>query len=203
MPRYVLTGAPGSGKTAVLRQLERSGYPVVEEAATDVIALEQARGTSQPWHSPAFIDQIVTLQRARQARHAACAAGSVPVFFDRSPVCTLALAWFLGVPPPLRLTAEVARLVREHVYQTEVFLVRNQGFVAPTAARQISFIDSLAFEEVHERTYAELGFQLVEVPAGLLPARVAAVLAVADAAGCADNSGNGIAPISRCKEGCP
>ncbi len=198
MPRYVLTGAPGSGKTAVLRQLERSGYPVVEEAATDVIALEQALGTSEPWRSPGFIDQIVALQRARQARQAACAAGSVPVFFDRSPVCTLALARFLGVPPPLRLTAEVARLVGEQAYQTEVFLVRNQGFVAPTAARQISFVDSLAFEEVHERTYAELGFQLVEVPAGLLPGRVAAVLAVADPAGRAENPGDGAAPMSRC-----
>ena len=37
MPRYILTGAPGAGKTAVLRLLEVSGYTVVEEAATDVI----------------------------------------------------------------------------------------------------------------------------------------------------------------------
>ena len=42
MKRYILTGAPGSGKTAILRQLEREGFGVVDEAATDVIALEQA-----------------------------------------------------------------------------------------------------------------------------------------------------------------
>lgn len=42
MPRYVLTGAPGAGKTAILRQLEIEGHAVVEEAATDVIALAQA-----------------------------------------------------------------------------------------------------------------------------------------------------------------
>ncbi|MBM0260113.1 AAA family ATPase, partial [Micromonospora sp. 4G55] len=39
MPAYILTGAPGSGKTAILRQLEIDGHAVVEEAATDVIAL--------------------------------------------------------------------------------------------------------------------------------------------------------------------
>ncbi len=44
MPSYILTGAPGAGKTAVLRLLEASGYPVVEEAATDVIALGNAPG---------------------------------------------------------------------------------------------------------------------------------------------------------------
>jgi len=42
MPAYILTGAPGAGKTAVLRLLEISGYAVVEEAATDVIALGNA-----------------------------------------------------------------------------------------------------------------------------------------------------------------
>lgn len=33
MTGYILTGAPGSGKTAVLRMLETFGYGVVEEAA--------------------------------------------------------------------------------------------------------------------------------------------------------------------------
>ena len=178
MPRYVLTGTPGSGKTAMLRLLERAGYRVVEEAATDVIALEQALGNSQLWRSACFIDQIVALQQARQA---ACPAGVDPIFFDRSPLCTLALARFLGFPPSPRLAAEVSRLVRDQVYQTEVFFVRNQGFVEPTAARRISFAESLAFEEVHERTYIEFGFQVIEVSAGPLPDRVAAVLCVADA----------------------
>jgi predicted ATPase len=39
MKRYILTGAPGAGKTAILRALERNGRVVIEEAATDVIAL--------------------------------------------------------------------------------------------------------------------------------------------------------------------
>lgn len=32
MFRYILTGAPGSGKTAIIRALERQGYFIVEEA---------------------------------------------------------------------------------------------------------------------------------------------------------------------------
>lgn len=44
-----------------------------------------------------------------------------------------------------------------------------------TPARQISFVDSLVFERVHEQVYRDLGFQLVEVPAGPLAERVALI----------------------------
>ena len=37
MRRFVITGAPGDGKTAIIRQLELDGFSVVEEAATDVV----------------------------------------------------------------------------------------------------------------------------------------------------------------------
>lgn len=62
MPRYVLTGTPGAGKTAVLRLLEVNGHAVVEEAATDVIALDNALGREEPWRDDTFIDKVVALQ---------------------------------------------------------------------------------------------------------------------------------------------
>ena len=70
MKRYILTGTPGVGKTAILRWLELDGYGVVEEAATDIIALQQAQGVAEPWTRASFIDSIVNLQRERQLRAA-------------------------------------------------------------------------------------------------------------------------------------
>ena len=52
MRRFIITGAPGAGKTAIIRQLELDGFSVVEEAATDVIAAAQARGIAEPWTDP-------------------------------------------------------------------------------------------------------------------------------------------------------
>lgn len=173
MTRYVLTGAPGAGKTAILRALEVAGYPVVEEAATDVIALAHARGVDEPWTDPAFVDEIVALQRRREA--AAPADGAV--FFDRSPLCTLALSRHLGFPASGALAGEVDRVLRDRVYDPTVLFVRPLGRVEPTAARRISWEDALRFERVHERTYTEYGFRLVDVPPGPLADRVAAVLA--------------------------
>ena len=169
MPAYILTGAPGAGKTAVLRLLETTGYPVVEEAATDVIALASALGVAEPWCDPSFIDNVIALQRQREK--AALPAGDRTVFFDRSPVCTLALSRFLGFPSSSSLTRAVDRVVAQGTYATTVFFIRNLGFVRATAARQISFEDSLAFEQLHEEVYRDLGFRLVDVPAGPLRGR--------------------------------
>lgn len=178
MPRYILTGAPGAGKTAVLRLLEINGYAVVEEAATDVIALGQALGRDEPWRDRDFIDEVISLQQRRQ--DSAPKAGNAIVFFDRSPVCTLALSRFLGSAASRLLACEVSRVVAEGAYEKTVFFIRNQGFVKPTSARKIGFEDSLVFERLHEQTYHDLGFHLVDVPAGDLPDRAALVRQTAE-----------------------
>ena len=175
MRRYILTGTPGAGKTAVLRMLEHLGYPVVEEAATAVIALRHAEGVPDPWRHESFVDSIVELQRRRQL--AACpppSTGDIQVY-DRAPVCTYALATHLGHPISATLESEVDRVVTERVYERRVFLVRSLGFVEPTAARRISYEDSLRFERVHEETYRRFGYELVDVPPGPLAVRVAAI----------------------------
>lgn len=173
MKRYILTGTPGAGKTAILRALELEGVDVVEEAATDVIALEQARGVPEPWTEAGFLAAIVELQRRREA-----AAAARPVeaqVHDRSAVCTLALARLLERPIPEVLSRELDRIIREGTFRRRVLFVENLGLVAPTAARRITYEDALAFERLHEQAYLELGYDLVRIPAAPLAERLAAV----------------------------
>ncbi|HWA63348.1 MAG TPA: AAA family ATPase [Caulobacteraceae bacterium] len=169
MKRYILTGAPGAGKTALLRRLERAGFAVVEEAATDVIALAGARGVDRHWEEPTFIDDILALQLARQAR--ADRAGEAVTVFDRSPVCTLALAEFLGHPRPAALEAVLDRIAREGVYERRVLFVENLDRIEHTAARRISLADALRFGALHARVYERLGFDLVRLPPADIEAR--------------------------------
>lgn len=97
MRRYVLTGTPGAGKTSILRALADLGHTVVEEAATSVIAGAQAGGEDEPWTRASFIEEIVEVQCRRQLE--APTTNSVQVY-DRSPVCTHALARYLERPVP-------------------------------------------------------------------------------------------------------
>lgn len=171
--RYVLTGAPGSGKTTIATELRARGYTVVDEAATDVIARRQAWGDDEPWTEPGFLDLIVEEQRRRQ-RAARSARAEVQIY-DRSPLCTLALARYLGHPVTPALAAEVDRVTREGVYDRRVLLVHPVGFVTPTAARRITYEDALVFARVHEQVYRAHGYELVDVPPGTVEERVTAV----------------------------
>lgn len=161
MKRYVLTGAPGSGKTVILRQLEVDGFSVVEEAATALIALKQAQGLDEPWSRQSFIDEIADLQRIRLLQ-SSYGSGEVQ-FHDRSVFCTAALSDYLGHPRSLVLSRELERVVTKQFYQPEVFFIRSLGFIAPTAARRISLEEAMRFERVHEEVYRDFGFQLVFV----------------------------------------
>src|SRR5581483_579743 len=161
MRRFIVTGAPGAGKTAIIRQLELDGFSVVEEAATDVIAAAHATGTAQPWTDPSFIDVVARLQRDRQIR--ASYQPDEIQFHDRCAVCTAALAVYLGYPFSPFLTSELERVKEEAIYQTRVFFVRNLGFVTPTEARRITLEETVRFEKIHEEIYRDFGFELVSI----------------------------------------
>jgi predicted ATPase len=168
--RYILTGAPGAGKTAIIRQLELDGFSVVEEAATDVIALCQAQGIAEPWTRPEFIDAIVSLQQTRGLR-SACVTDLVQ-FHDRSVVCTAALADYLRFQRPQCLLEELQRLTTQNVFQRRVFFLMNLGFITPTEARRVSYEETLRFERIHERVYRDLGFEITYIGPGSVLDRV-------------------------------
>src|SRR5262249_29777840 len=105
-------------------------------------------------------------------------------FHDRCAVCTAALAAWLGYPFSTFLVSELERVTTQAIYQTRVFFVRNLGFVTPTAARRISFADTLRFEKVHEEVYRDFGFELNGVEPGRLAERVGMIKAAVGSSAC-------------------
>ena len=151
MRRYILTGTPGCGKTSLIRALEMTGASVVAEAATDIIAYKQMQ---------------IDLSSEYSDLH----------FYDRSPICTYALAMYLNFQPSDNLMQEIERIRKYNIYDQKVFFIDNLGFIENTDARQISYEESLEFEKVHLAAYEKFGFSCVHIPAGSIDERVKLIL---------------------------
>src|SRR5262249_61409372 len=80
-----------------------------------------------------------------------------------------------GPPAPPVLEQEVAWATGDGSFDRRVFFVRLLGFIEATPVRRISYAESQAFEEIHEDAYRRLGFDLVDVPAGTVAERSAAI----------------------------
>ncbi len=97
-------------------------------------------------------------------------------FYDRSPICTYALAMYLNFKPSANLMQEIERIIKHSIYVQKVFFIDNVGFIKNTDARQISFEQSLEFEKIHRNAYEKFGFNCIHIPAGSIENRVKLIL---------------------------
>ncbi|BCZ97718.1 AAA family ATPase [Legionella pneumophila serogroup 1] len=173
MKRYIVTGAPGSGKTSIILALEIQGKTVIHEAATDIIAHKAMLGDMAPWEKTDFIDDIIRLQQQRQR---SCCNHNDVVFYDRSPLCTYALAQYLKFQPSLLLLDEIERIQRNSIYEKQVFFIKQLGCITNTDARKISYEDATRFEQIHLDVYRQFGYECIIIPAATLSVRVEKIL---------------------------
>lgn len=171
--KFIFTGAPGSGKTSVACALERLGYEVLHEAATDVILEGQKAGRATPWHDRDFIDKVLALQKQRRS---SVQAGSKPQFHDRSPFCTVALARFLKIKPPEELTLECDHCLNHTIYQREVFFFDLLFPLENTAVRTLSYEEARIFERIHREVYESFSFTCIFVSKASITERCSFIL---------------------------
>jgi len=151
MRKVVITGGPSSGKTSLIRELERRGFATVPEAATIVIK----GGRFHPLKDPvSFQKEVLKLQLKLEGE--AEGSGAPVVFCDRGIYDGMAYLRFYKVP--LRLVP----FPREWRYDLVFYLeqlpyVRDDvRFETPEEAAEIARL----IREVYE----ELGYDPIPVP---------------------------------------
>jgi len=174
--RYIITGAPGVGKTTIIKYLEGQGEAVVHEAARDLINGELNKGIPKPWPQAEFFEKITTLQKTRQLE--ASATKVQRLFFDRSPIDTMTIYSVLVAEPTAELKHAVQHILDEEFYQKTVFLIENLGFCEQDAVRCETQEEALKIQERLKENYTQLGFDVVSIPAGSVEDRVARIFSV-------------------------
>lgn len=164
----VLTGAPCSGKTSVIRELEKKGHLVVHETARAFIDEALAKGLSLEAIKAdvsTFEHRLLILKEKVEADLSPAAL----IFLDRAIPDSLAYFRHAGLD-----TAQVLEKSRLFRYK-KIFLFERFRFkkdaVRTEDERTAEDLDRL----LHE-SYEELGYEVMDVPVMPVVERVAFVL---------------------------
>lgn len=167
---HILTGAPGSGKTAILRQLG-DGVDTVAEPAREVIAEQRAiGGTGTSEQDPARFLTLLLQRSIDKYRHATRSAAPL-VLFDRGVPDCVAYATVSDVDP----SPSVAAARRYRYHPTVMILEPWERIYATDVERTMSFAETIPFHAALVEAYERAGYGLVAVPTGSVAERIAFV----------------------------
>jgi predicted ATPase len=174
--RFVITGAPGGGKTPVLKELVAMGFDGVHEPAREVLAEQRAAGgTGVPEKDP---KRFCDLMLARAVDDFDRSEGAErPVFFDRGIPDHAGYFRLFGLDAS---AAEEAASLRR--YNDLVFVMPSWREIYTTdEERKMTFEMAHRFGDMIRDVYAGLGYTLVDVPRDTPQARARFIAAkVAD-----------------------
>ena len=163
---FVLTGSPGTGKSAILNRL-RGELWCVDEPAREVIAEQRASGGRGTWDQNPSLFVNLLLQRSIEKYEAARGSGE-KVLFDRGIPDCVVYAVRAGVDPTRSLTA-----VEAFRYERQVLFLEPWSDIYTTDDERIlSFDDAVSFSQALRDVYTRSGYVLVDVPHTPIDARV-------------------------------
>jgi predicted ATPase len=163
---FVLTGAPGTGKSAILNRLS-GDLRCVDEPAREVIAEQRASGGRGTWDQDPSLFVNLLLQRSIEKYEAVRGLGE-KVLFDRGIPDCVVYAIRAGADPTPALTAADTFRYEPHV----LFLEPWSDIYTTDEERIMSFDDTVSFSEALRDVYERSGYVLVDVPRNPIDARV-------------------------------
>jgi predicted ATPase len=166
---FILTGAPGSGKTAILARL-KDELLCVDEPAREVLAEQRANGGSGTWDKDPSLFVQLLLQRSIEVYQMALRSGRKAVFDRGIPDCVV-YAVLAGADPKPSLSA-----VDAYRYDPRVLFLEPWSDIYTTdEERTMSFDETLSFSEELRDVYVRSGYTPVDVPRGSVDDRAAFV----------------------------
>ena len=157
--KYIITGAPGTGKTAIINELKKRGFHCIDENSREVIA-EQIKngGEILPWKNQIAFENKISNMRTEQyltsAKDGLC-------FFDRSALDCIAYLKLNNLEVTSQILEDIKKCnfrkiafytpIWEEIYENDSERKEN---IATAKKIEISIIS----------TYKSQSYELVEVP---------------------------------------
>jgi predicted ATPase len=172
---FILTGAPGSGKSTILDALG-GDIRVMGEPAREVLAEQRAIDGDGTHDRDRSLFVALLLQRSVD-KYEAAQHEEGPVMFDRGIPDCITYAALMDVDPTPSLEAAEA-----HRYHGDVLILEPWEAIYNTdEERTMSFEQTYPFHDALVGAYARTGYSLVAVPEGAIEDRAAFVRGFVDA----------------------
>jgi len=166
---YVITGAPSSGKSTIIKELTKLGYKTTEEMGRKLIEQELAKGKTLDQvnvDSKEFEEAWVDMQQQKEA----ILEKSELIFFDRGVLDTLGYFRFYKWP----LTDNIKKWCAAASYK-KVFLLEMLDY-EDDGVRVESAKTARKMQDLFRQGYEEAGYEVIIVPRDTVKNRLALIL---------------------------
>jgi predicted ATPase len=170
MKKIVITGGPCSGKTAVIEELRKIGFPVLEETAKEIVALRKhipvTKEESDIRQDLIFNKQFAKEQKAEKENYDV-------LFLDRSLIDGLAYAvLYSGEKSIEKYLPAVRNKKYDYVFILDLLPFNPEGFRSENENEEEAKRIHNSILELYQR----LGYEPVSVPVMSIEHRVGFIL---------------------------
>lgn len=159
---YVLTGGPCSGKTTLIKLLEREGYAIGSECARELITSESKKHEETQTGVLPWTDFLGFQKLLAQKQHAREVELPKRSFLDRSLIDAVGYCNAFGHETPSELTSLVIRAIAQERYK-HVFLLHAVAYTKDNERLE----DQETARRIHKAlldTYTNFGYDVIHVP---------------------------------------
>lgn len=164
---YIITGAPGTGKTTLIEKLEEK-FSIVNEPAREIINEQKLSAGSGLWEQDREL--FTQLLQERSISNFENSKKDIITFFDRGVPDVSAYADFGGVKLDM-----IERNIEKYQYNHKVFLLGPwQDIYVKDDERSMDFESIVEFDRLLRSAYK--GYDIIEVPKVSTEMRVSFIL---------------------------
>lgn len=170
----VLTGGPGSGKTSLLKFLDKAGFITVPEVARSIIK-EQilTNGDLLPWKNKAFFCRLMTEKSLHAYKEIAQLSTKKTCFFDRGIIDCIAYAEMEDLLYPTLWNDYAIK----YPYNPKVFLLPPwKEIYINDQERKQTWEKAVETYSWIKQLYTKFGYDVIEVPLVSIENRISFIM---------------------------
>lgn len=166
--KIVITGSPGTGKTALIKALIQKGFACLPEISRAITLEARAQGITQLFLEDSLLFSQKLLDRRIGQFHEAGAFSESFVFIDRGIPDILAYMDYIGASYP----DAFIEACEKYTYDRVFLLPPWEDIYTSDSERYEDFQQATAIHHHLEKTYKKYGYHSIEIPKGALDIRV-------------------------------